>query len=150
MSISETIDEKYRLHVDDLSGRDRQLIVSNVSYQGIEEMRPVLHFEGLTKRLVLTRDQGFEMVRLTHTPVPSDWIGQTVLLSPAPMGGEPAIVIESASRNTRRLFLARRLPHGGSSHLLLAIAILAALLIAIWLLAGQWSALQTLVQPWLQ
>ncbi len=149
MSISETIDEKYRLHVDDLSGRDRRLVVSNVSYQGIEEMRPVLHFEGLTKRLVLTRDQGFEMVRLTHTPVPAYWIGQTVLLSPVDMGGEPSIMIESANRKTSWFGPARRLPRGGGSHMFLATAILAVLLIGIWLLAGQWNALQVLVQPWL-
>ena len=86
MSLSETIDEKYRISVADLGGRAQRLVIANVSYQGVEEMHPVLHFEGLTKRLVLTSSQCYDMIRLTHTAIPSDWIGETIILRPGRSG----------------------------------------------------------------
>ncbi len=86
MSFSDAIDDKYRIHAADLDSRTHRLVISNISYQGVEEMRPVLHFEGLTKRLVLTQQQSFDMIRLTHSSIPTEWIGEAVILSPSVSG----------------------------------------------------------------
>ena len=95
MSFSETVDEKYRISAVDLNGREHRLRVSNVSYQGLENLSPVLHFDGITKRLVLDRTQYRQMIIHTREAVPEDWIGASVVLRPTEMGGETTVVIGS-------------------------------------------------------
>jgi hypothetical protein len=50
MSISPIVDANYRLQAVDLEGMARHVVIANVTYQGVEEMTPVLHFVGQTKR----------------------------------------------------------------------------------------------------
>ncbi len=105
MSISEIVDEKYRLHATDLHGRAQYVTISNVSYQGIEDLNPVLHFTGTTKRSVLNQAQCQNLIQLTGSLIFTDWIGREVLLEPRATEGEAEILI----RSQRGGFLRRRL-----------------------------------------
>ena len=67
MSLSELVDEGYRLDAADLQGRASRVTISNVSYQGVEEMNFVLHFEDIPKRLMLSHDQWEQLVEATGT-----------------------------------------------------------------------------------
>ena len=82
MSISDIVDSEYRLHAADLNGQDMEWAVVNVSYQGLENMSPVLHLEGMTKRLVLDPTMSQQMMALTHSSIPEDWIGAIIHVSP--------------------------------------------------------------------
>ena len=55
----------------DLGGRPRRVIIANVTYQGIEEMTPVLHFAGQPKRLALTRPMAQQLTAATGTSLPA-------------------------------------------------------------------------------
>ncbi|HXF61764.1 MAG TPA: hypothetical protein VNK95_09105, partial [Caldilineaceae bacterium] len=80
MSISYFVDEKYRLQPADLQGWPRRVVIANVTFQGIEEARPVLHFAGQTKRLALSAEQTRQLIALTGSAQFSDWIGRAVVL----------------------------------------------------------------------
>ena len=150
MSLSETVDEKYRISVDDLDGHARRLVIANVSYQGVEEMRPVLHFEGLTKRLVLTSNQSHDMIRLTHTAIPSDWIGETVNLRPEHSGDDRIIKIDSPLSRMGRFSLAAWTGDGRHVRKLLALlGAIAVLTVALWAGYLYGDSLLLLVQDWL-
>jgi hypothetical protein len=82
MSISSSVDERYRLYATDLNGRPRHVVIANVTYQGLEEVNPVLHFVGQSKRLVLTPAQCHQMVLLTGTALFIEWIGRPIILKP--------------------------------------------------------------------
>lgn len=94
MSISQPVDERYRLTVDDLAGRPRQVRIANVTTQGLEELVPVLHFEGITKRLVLTPAQSQQMIRASGSTIFADWVGRSLVLQPRRVAGEPQIAIQ--------------------------------------------------------
>ena len=85
-SISPLVDADYRLHAADLAGFPRHVVIANVTYQGIEEMRPVLHFEGQTKRLVLSPGQVNQLIDITGTVLSSRWIGVPLILQPSAKG----------------------------------------------------------------
>ena len=53
-------------------------------YQGVEEC-VCAPFEGLTKRLVLTQQQSYDMIRPPQFDS-TEWIGETVLLEPVHVG----------------------------------------------------------------
>lgn len=93
MSISQLIDDGYRLTPADLDGRPRRLRIANVTTQGLEELVPVLHFDQLTKRLVMTPTQSQQLIAITGSALFSDWIGQTLVLQPRRIAGEWQIVI---------------------------------------------------------
>jgi hypothetical protein len=82
MSISPIVDADYRLQPADLAGSARRVVISNVTYQGVEEMAPVLHFAGQTKRLVLSHEQVEQMLDITGTILYPRWIGVPILLFP--------------------------------------------------------------------
>lgn len=94
MSLSPLVDERYRLTLADLEGRPRRLRVANVTTQGVEELVPVLHFEGTTKRLVLTPAQSRQLIAITGSAIFANWIGQTLVLQPRRSGGEMQINIQ--------------------------------------------------------
>jgi hypothetical protein len=98
MSISDIVDERYRLHVADLEGRPTRAVIVNVTYQGVEELSPVLHLEGFAKRLVLSSTQSQELMRITGTAILSDWVGHQVELRPVAGGGEKRIAIRPIRR----------------------------------------------------
>lgn len=83
MSISDIVDAEYRLHAADLNGHDMEWTVVNFSYQGLENLSPVLHLEGMAKRLVLDPRMSQQMMTLTHSSIPEDWIGATIHVSPS-------------------------------------------------------------------
>jgi hypothetical protein len=97
MSLSEVVDEQYRIGVEDLHGREREWIVANISYQGLEDMVPVLHFEGMTKRLVLDQEQSRQMVALTRTALPEEWIGAHIRVTPRRKADSDGIDITAAT-----------------------------------------------------
>lgn len=150
MSLSETVDEKYRIGIDDLEGRARRLVIANVSYQGVEEMRPVLHFEGMNKRLVLSASQSTDMIRMTHTAIPSDWIGESVVLRPERSGSHHFIKIDSPSARPRGFLLegptwvAQRFQRAFT-----VAAILAAIACVLWAGFRYGNDLLPLLQSWL-
>ncbi len=157
MSISDAVDEKYRIHTADLGSRAQRLVISNISYQGVEEMRPVLHFEGLTKRLVLTQQQSFDMIRLTRSSIPTDWIGETVILKPVRIASETTIEIHGPWAKAPRFLLASRNIVAGTVNqavhralqAVIAALFLAVLAAVVWLAAQNADALRTLLQTWL-
>lgn len=102
MSISYFVDEKYRLQPADLQGRPRRVVIANVTYQGLEDVRPVLHFAGQTKRLALDAEQTRQLIALTGSAQLTDWIGRTVVLQP-PRRGETAIRIVAPNSSARAM-----------------------------------------------
>jgi hypothetical protein len=96
MSISPTVDDHYRLQPADLAHAPRRLVISNVSYQGLEAMTPVLHFEGQSKRLVLSAQQVSQLVELTGTSLFQQWRGRTIVLVPPKKPQDQEIRITAA------------------------------------------------------
>ncbi len=82
MSLSTTVDSLYRLQSADLDGAARRVVISNVTYQGIEQMTPVLHFKGQSKRLALSAHQVSQLIELTGTSLFEQWVGRTIILVP--------------------------------------------------------------------
>jgi hypothetical protein len=81
MSRSTVVDQRYRLQAPDLGGIPQRVIIGAISFQGLEELTPVLHFEGLpNKHLVLNSAQRQELIRLMHSSLCSDWVGRPVEL----------------------------------------------------------------------
>lgn len=158
MSFSDAIDDKYRIHAADLDSRTHRLVISNISYQGVEEMRPVLHFEGLTKRLVLTQQQSYDMIRLTHSSIPTEWIGETVLLEPVHVGGDAVIEILSPWAKMPRFTLARwvarftrannKAAHKAAQGAI-AVVLVAVLAAVAWLALQSGDAIRSLLPAWL-
>jgi hypothetical protein len=102
MSISYFVDQKYRLQPADLQGRPRRVVIANVTYQGLEDARPVLHFVGQTKRLVLNADQTRQLIALTGSAHFADWVGRPIVLQP-PRHDTSAIQIVEPSVSTRAM-----------------------------------------------
>lgn len=107
MSLSELVDEGYRLDAADLQGRQNQVVISNVSYQGVEEINYVLHFEGILKRLTLNHEQWRQLAETTGSIESRDWIGAKVVVAPQTEAGVTSIAILPATRPTRRLRMRR-------------------------------------------
>ncbi len=82
MSLSSIVDLRYRLQAADIGQRVLRLTINNISVQGVEDLRPVLHFaEFPTKRLVLDRDQRQALIQMTGSMLFDDWVGQQIDLS---------------------------------------------------------------------
>jgi hypothetical protein len=101
MSISPTVDADYRIYPADLAGTARRVVIANVTYQGIEEMLPVLHFVGQTKRLVLTPENVTQLLQITGSILHEQWIGIAILLQPQVNKRESKIVIQPVTRKQR-------------------------------------------------
>ena len=101
MSISPTVDENYRLRAADLEGLARQVEIANITYQGVEEMAPVMHFVGQSKRMVMSPEQVNEMLEITGTVLAPKWVGTRILLQPHESGGEFYIRIEPLTAKQR-------------------------------------------------
>jgi hypothetical protein len=131
MSLSEIVDANYRIHVEDLHGQEREWRISNVSFQGVEEMTPVLHFEEMTKRLVLDQELSLQMIELARTAIPEEWLGAKIRIAPNPSseGSKMSItaaklprpVARDAARRTKN-WLARFLLAGAIIVVIFAIA----------------------------
>jgi hypothetical protein len=100
MSLSYLDDTKYWLQPDDLQGHPRRILIANVTFQGLEEAKPVLHFAGQSKRLVLTPDHCRQLLELSGSTLFADWIGRTVVLHP-PARGQEGIRISSSTNSNK-------------------------------------------------
>lgn len=96
------MESRYRMQPTDLFHGPAWLTIANVSYQGVERLRPVLHFAEHGKRLILNPRQCDELAALTGSAVPREWIGRRVVLEPYEDEGGPSIAILSSM--PRRLF----------------------------------------------
>lgn len=101
MSISPIVDANYRLLPPDLEGAARQVVISNVTMQGVERMIPVLHFEGQTKRLVLNAEQVAQLVEITGTSLFAQWIGVSIILQPPSSKRDTQILIKAVTDKSR-------------------------------------------------
>jgi hypothetical protein len=101
MAKSEIVDAKYRVHADDLNGQRHEWVIANVTYEGLEELSPVLHIEGLTKRFVLDQEQSHQMMSLTHSFIPDDWVGARIWVAPTVTAEDEKILITSADMPER-------------------------------------------------
>lgn len=91
VSLSEIVDHGYRLLPEDLGGRSHRVIIANVTYQGIEEMTPLLHFAGQPKPLALTPEMAQRLTTMTQTSLRTAWIGQEIIIQPQ-LGDEGPII----------------------------------------------------------
>lgn len=82
MSFSSTVDYRYRLIAADLGGRPRTVMVTRVSYQGVENLQPMLHFEGIAKPLALDATQRLVVSQIARSTAVSDWVGLMMELHP--------------------------------------------------------------------
>jgi len=101
MSISPIVDTSYRLQPADLQGAPRQVVITNVTYQGVEEMTPVLHFEGQSKRLVLSPQQVSQLIELTGTTLFQQWVGIPIILKPQISKRDSTILIRTINPKWR-------------------------------------------------
>jgi hypothetical protein len=101
MSLSETIDTKYRLHPADLGGRARTVLVSRITFDGIEELTPLVHFEGMARPLALSGEQRIQMAHIARSLILADWIGMALVLRPVRSGGEETIQLHGTEESVR-------------------------------------------------
>lgn len=92
MPYSQVVEERYRLQASDLSGPAR-VTITNVTLEGLEDVRPVLHFDRLHKRLAISDIQSDEIARVTGSAVMSDWIGRSITLTVVLDGDGPRIAL---------------------------------------------------------
>lgn len=86
------VDQRYRLQAADLGGAPQRVLIRAISFQGLEELTPVLHFDGLaTKHLALSSVQRQELSRVMHSSLCSDWVGRPVELRLGQVDGEPTV-----------------------------------------------------------
>lgn len=96
MSRARVVDQRYRLQAKDLGNTPVVVKICNVSYQGLEQLTPLLHFDGYPgKVLAPDQQQCRDLIRLTHSALCNEWIGHTVLLRPAQQEGATTLMIET-------------------------------------------------------
>ena len=94
MSISSVIDERYRLHPRDLGRSSLQVTIQNVSWQGVEQLNPLLHLrEFAQKRLLLNQRQMQRLIEIIGSSLDHDWIGHTIQLRAEYDDGELIIAL---------------------------------------------------------
>ncbi|MEZ4727870.1 MAG: hypothetical protein R3E79_12140 [Caldilineaceae bacterium] len=128
MSISPVVDETYRLHPQDL-GRSRvPVTIQNVSWQGIEQLQPLLHLrEFPQKRLLLTAQQVQTIIAVANSIRERDWIGHTILLLVEDKDDEPIITLTpltAAAGRAPQVYPRIPLPEWGRTGLLLLLLVL--------------------------
>ncbi len=82
MSLSPIVDARHRLRPDDLYNGALATTILNVTLQGVEAIRPVLHLAQAPKPLVLDAAQCNDIARITGSAVPNSWIGSEIVLNP--------------------------------------------------------------------
>jgi hypothetical protein len=76
------VDERYRLLPADLNGRPRQVMIKAVTFEGVEQFTPLLHFEGVARPLALDPAQRIDMAALAHSTLTADWVGVALVICP--------------------------------------------------------------------
>ena len=92
-----TVYDAYRLHPRDLD-EPRTTVIRRVTYEGVEELRPVLYFESVSKPLVLSGEQARALTRWTGEGLCERWVGHGVTLSAATDG----VLLDQASAEPRQ------------------------------------------------
>jgi hypothetical protein len=151
MSLSNIVDEQYRLRVEDLQGRARRVEIANISYQGVEELSPVLHFVGMSRRLVLNERQSQAMIDLTGSPRFADWVGYTIELRPAKVASQPTIALHKVEERRKKALWTNQ-PAGERAGWIMALLVVLILLTfsALYTMehAGElWAILEQLFVP---
>jgi len=90
---SQVVEEQYRLHASDLPRGQRRVRITNITYQGVEEVRLLLHFAEITKPLALNDTQCRAVIDSTGSGHVPDWIGQTITLAAEMQNGVRGIRI---------------------------------------------------------
>ncbi len=81
MSTAPVIDTRYRLRPEHIGRSGVFVTIQNVSWQGVEELAPLLHFrEFPSKRLLLDPQQQQALMQITNSTETRAWIGQVLLL----------------------------------------------------------------------
>jgi arabinogalactan endo-1,4-beta-galactosidase len=80
MNINDAFPSKY-LKASDLQGRPANVTISNVVYEDIGkgEEKPILHFQGKQKGMVLNKTNGNNIAAI-YGPETEDWVGQPIVL----------------------------------------------------------------------
>lgn len=76
------VERRYRLQADDLIAGPVVVTITNVTVEGLETLRPVIHFDKLDKPLVLDPGSANDLAHLTRSAVMEEWIGHSVQLAP--------------------------------------------------------------------
>jgi hypothetical protein len=101
MTRSRVIDQRYRLQAKDIGSTPVVVTICNVSFQGLEQLTPLLHFTGYPgKVLAPDQQQCRDLVRLTRSALCSEWIGHTILLRTTQQNGATTLVIDAAATTT--------------------------------------------------
>lgn len=93
MSVS-VVEDRYRLRAHDLVDGAVEATIVNVTVEGLETLRPLLHFDRVHKPLALDPGTANDLARVTGSAIFEDWIGETVKLAPddGPSGLQVAIL----------------------------------------------------------
>lgn len=97
---SRPVEERYRLLPTDLGRTGRSMRIQNISYQGVENVRLVLHFAETHKALALDPTQCRDLIRSTGSGKIEEWLDRTVLLRVDGETGADVIRIEPAATVT--------------------------------------------------
>jgi hypothetical protein len=134
---SQSVYERYRLSPGDLAAPRVPVTIRAVSYQGLEQLNPVLHLaEFPTKPLVLNPQQCAELIRATQSSMAQHWIGQVIVLRLEPKVHPSLIAIAAPTPMQTPVVTARSRPmaRGKFWSTLLLLLILAAAFSAVYLL----------------
>lgn len=151
MSRAPVVDERYRLQPADLQGLPLRTVIHKVTYQGLEQLTPVLHFAdlplghlALVKHLALDAAQCRELIRLTRSSFCGDWVGQTVELRVTSVAGKPTINLATPTPPAvvRERLLRVHTPLMLNGHTLLLITLLVLVFVALFLFENSTAAWQ--------
>lgn len=137
MSLSPAIDTRYRLTPRDLGRRDYVVTITNVSWQGVETLTPLLHLKEFPqKRFLLDAVQQQELITILGTYRTDAWIGQQITIAAQSDSDQLRIHIfdqpTAPSAHKPRLATAVRIPDNlGITVLLVFVLILLFLLVAL-------------------
>lgn len=103
----------------DLAGKALPTVVRSIAYEGIEEITPLIYFEGLGRPLALDFDQRGDFSRIARSTILADWVGLAVVLRPEKIEGgetirvysfdeEPQVSLAASGRARRSKPRARR------------------------------------------
>jgi hypothetical protein len=68
----------------DLDGKRVQVVIESVDIEDIGgESKPILHFKGKTRGLVLNKTNGYSIAGIVGSDETDDWVGHSVVLYPS-------------------------------------------------------------------
>ena len=136
MSISDAVDRRYRLSAPDLDGQMRPATICSVGYEGVEDPRPLLRFEGMGRPLALDFDQRLDMARITHSTLIADWVGTSVVLQPVRTEGRETIRLKGIEELRSFIPMPRRRPGRSGTRVRSAWRLAAIILIVVMAMAA--------------